>query len=323
MRKKALVRALLLAISLSGATVGTASLRTHTVRGGESVSSITKRYYGGYELTELLLQYNGKSDAVIQPGEKLQVPFCEVHRVRGGDTLSKLAQRYLGRPLAYREIAVLNGIGPDKPLQVGQRIVIPVVLSHQLKRGESLATLAKRFYGDTDLSHVLRSYNGIDDPRRLNVGQKIEVPLVSFLKEGKAPRTPKKTRSSKPATPVPAPVKSDKPTVEPASKPAAPVTPRYESKIALARKAYSLGEYGRARELLEALQPDVLRDGNNIERAELLRMIAFVYVAFDLPVQACAAHRSLSRLSPKTRLDPEFVSPKIRRILSECLESGG
>ena len=111
--------------------------------------------------------------------------------------------------------------------------------------------------------------------------------------------------------------------VEPASKPAAPERPRYESKIALARKAYSLGEYERARELLEALRPDVLRNGNDVERVGLLRLIAFVYVAFDLPVQACAAHRTLSRLSPEKRLDPDFVSPKIRRMLSECMERGG
>ena len=332
MRRMLLVRVLMLAISLSAGTLGVASLRTHTVRGGESVSSIAKRYYGNYELTKLLLQYNGKPDSVIQPGEKLKIPFCEVHRVRGGDTLSKLAQRYLDRPLAYREIAALNGLRPDKPLQVGQRIVIPVVLPHRLKRGESLATLAKRYYGGTDLLHVLQSYNGIDDPRRLSVGQKIEVPLVSFLEGGKTPEKPAKPQSSKsatskPATPKPAtveppPVKQEQRTVEPAPKPTTPETPRYQSKIALAKKAYSLGEYERARELLEALQPDVLEDGNDVERAELLRLVAFVYVAFDLPVQACAAHRSLSRVSAKTRLDPDFVSPKIRQVLSECMERG-
>ncbi len=120
----------------------------------------------------------------------------------------------------------------------------------------------------------------------------------------------------------PASVKREKRIVEPAPKPAAPETPRYQSKIALARKAYSLGEYGRARELLEGLQPDVLRDGSDVERAELLRLTAFVYVAYDLPVQACAAHRSLTRLSSKTRLDPDFVSPKIRQMLSECMENG-
>ncbi len=309
MRTRVLGRILVLAISLSAATVGTASPRIHKVRRGESASSIAQRYYGNYKLTELLLKYNGKSDTVIQPGEKLKVPFCEVHRVRGGDTLSRLAQRYLDRPLAYREIAALNNLNPNTPLQVGQRIVIPVILSHALERGESLATLAKLFYDDTDMAHVLQSYNGIDDPHRLSVGQKIEVPLVSFVNRGEAQ-----------ASPEPASVEREKRTVEPAPKPAAPEPPRFQSKIALARTAYSLGEYGRARELLEALQPDVLRNGSAVERADLLRLIAFVYVAFDLPVQACAAHRSLSRLSPGTRLDPDFVSPKIRQVLSECMQ---
>ena len=122
MSKGVLVRMLVLALSLSGTTVGLAAPRTHTVRSGESVSSIAKRYYRNYEITDLLLQYNGKANAVIQPGEKLKIPFCQVHVVRGGDTLSRLAQRYLKKSRAYREIAALNGLGPNKSLRVGQRI---------------------------------------------------------------------------------------------------------------------------------------------------------------------------------------------------------
>ncbi len=311
MSRQLLIRILVLAISLSAPAAGAAAPRIHTVRSGESVSSIAKRYYGNFELTRLLLQYNGKLDTLIQPGDRLHVPMCRVHVVRAGDTLSGLAQRYLKRPLAYREIAALNDLGPNTPLHVGQRIVIPVILSHTLERGESLATLAKLFYDDTDMSHILQSYNRIDDPRRLSVGQKIDVPLVSFLSGAEA------------QAPVPAAVEPEQRTVEPAPAPAALETRRYQSKIALARTAYSLGEYGRARELLEALQRDVLRDGNDVERADLLRLTAFVYVAFDLPVQACAAHRSLSRVSPRTRLDPDFVSPKIRQVLSECMEMAG
>ncbi len=306
MRSLAVFRIFLLVLCLGLATASMTAPRSHTVQRGESVSSIAKRYYGSYELTELLLQFNGKPDAVIRPGEKLVIPLCPIHRVRGGDTLSRLAQRYLGKPLAYREIAALNDLDPARPLQVGQQIVIPVVFSHDLGRGESLAALAQRFYGDADMGRLLQTFNGIEDPRRLAVGQSIEIPLVSFRKGGKAPE------------PAPVPVK---PTPKP--KPVVLETPRYIDKLALARKAYKLGEFIRTRELLERLQPDVLRDGNEAERIELLRLPAFVYVAFDLPVQACAAHRSLARLTPKTRLDPDFVSPKIRRVLAECLENEG
>ena len=308
MRRLAVFRIFLLALCLGLATASMTAPRKHTVQRGESVSSIAKQYYGNYELTELLLRFNGKPDSVIRPGEELVIPLCPIHRVRGGDTLSRLAQKYLGKPLAYREIAALNGLDPARPLQVGQQIVIPVVFSHDLGRGESLAALAQRFYGDTDMGRLLQTFNGIEDPRRLAVGQSIEIPLVSFRKGGKAPE---------PAT-VPV-----KPTPKPKPKPVVLETPRYIDKLALARKAYELGEFIRTRELLERLQPDVLRDGNEAERIELLRLAAFVYVAFDLPVQACAAHRSLARLTPKTRLDPDFVSPKIRRVLAECLENEG
>ena len=46
MSKTIAVRVLALAISLSVSVAGVAAPRIHTVRGGESVSSIAKRYYG-------------------------------------------------------------------------------------------------------------------------------------------------------------------------------------------------------------------------------------------------------------------------------------
>ena len=90
-------------LMLSAPTFGTELV--HEVRAGESASSIAKQYYGGFELTDLLLHYNGKTGAVLQPGESLRVPFCDTHIVRSGDTWSQIAQRYLGQAAEYDVIA--------------------------------------------------------------------------------------------------------------------------------------------------------------------------------------------------------------------------
>ena len=50
----------------------------------------------------------------------------------------------------------------------------------------------------------------------------------------------------------------------------APKPPQYAADIAMARKAHRLGEFERARELLEPLRAAVLRDGNDLERVEML-----------------------------------------------------
>lgn len=338
MRRLDVLGSAAIAIGLIVATNAIAAERTHTVRRGESASSIAKRYYGDYEVSDLLLRFNGKSNSVIRPGEKLRIPVCEIHRIRSGDSWSGIAKRYLEKPSAYREIARLNGIAPEKPLRIGDTIVIPVILDHSLKRGETLAALSKRFYGDVDLSRVLQTFNQIDDPRDLAVGQTIQIPLVSFRSrengaETKAPSVAEAERADpKPA--AAAPRKPEKreaiPEPQPAKqatrtekKPAVAGPSRLAGEIRTASEAFANGEYDRARSLLESLRDRAADEGTDAERADLWRLLAFVYVAFDLPDEACAAHRSLVQTSSKTDLDPDLVSPKIRQTLARCPKREG
>jgi LysM repeat protein len=338
MKRLDVLRPAAIAICLMVATSAIAAERNHTVQRGESASSIAKHYYGDYEIADLLLRYNGKSNTVIRPGEKLRVPLCEIHRIRAGDSWSGIAKRYFAKPSAYREIAALNGIAPEKPLRIGDSIVIPVILSHALRRGESLVALAERFYGDDELSHLLQSFNRIDDPRNLSVGQTIKIPLVSFRSRESAgaaalPSVAKAERA-KPKPAAPSPRKPDEQEAEPApkptkqaakveTKPAATGPSRLAAEIRTASEAFSKGDYDRARELLESLRDRAADEGTDAEQADLWRLLAFVYVAFDLPDEACAAHRSLVQTSSETKLDPDLVSPKIRRALARCATRKG
>jgi len=311
------------ALSWSGTP---AAEKTHTVKAGESASAIAKRYYGSHELSSVVLQFNGKSSSVLEVGETLRVPYCPVHRVESGDSWSEIAKRHLGRASAYSTIATLNGLAVEAPLRVGARITIPVILRHGLGRGETLASLAERFYGDTSRARVLQEWNAIEDPRRLAVGTVVEIPVVSLLlREMPAPEV---TTASAPATSPPKVATASAPAkpVEPPAIPAPPPEPapvveaprRFTAEIAAGAAAFEGGDYDLARETLEGLRVRVRSEGNDADKSEFFRLLTFVYVAFDLREDTCDAWQELVALDAPPSLDPDRVSPKVFEAVSRC-----
>lgn len=293
----------------------------HVVRPGESASAIAERYYGDYEPAGLLLRFNGIDGSLIRPGQTLRIPYCELHTVRAGDTWSAIAQRYLGRAGDYEAIAALNGLDPRAPLRSGTRIVVPVILSHRLQPGETLAGVGESLYGDASRAELLRSFNRIDDPRRLSVGREIRVPLVSLLLAEPAPGPPEpkrereKTDLAAPVAPAPAPAEA-----------AAPVGPapskRLAGKLGRARRAFRDGDFAGALEALEALTDAMGREADPDLRGEFGTLLASVQVAFDRPREACRAYRAWVDPGTKTEPDPDLVSPKIRAALAQCRGAG-
>jgi LysM repeat protein len=299
-------RFIAIAVVLAGLTGALAGEKIHEVRPGESASSIAKQYYGTFDRTDLLLRYNGLAGSVIRPGEELRIPYSETHIVRAGDTWSGLAQKYLGRTSAYPTVAALNGVPPSRALQVGQRLVMPVVLELELARGESLSSLSHEFYGTIDLAPILQEFNEIADPRKLSVGQRIAIPLTMLKLRG--PGGSATAAARKP----PAPVEKPKPTVK--KPPPPPPEPLYTREIAAARKAFDEGSFEEARGLLAPLRHGIARSPVAGERRDYWELVAFVHVAFDERAAACSAYQRRG----EGALDPDLVSPKIRQILDDC-----
>jgi hypothetical protein len=277
--------------------------RTHRVASGESASSIAARYYDDYELADLLLGYNGRSGTVIRVGESLKIPVCDEHVVRSGDSGSALSQRYLGRADRWPAVAVLNGLQPEAPLRVGQRLVFPVVLDHTLRPGETLAVLAVRFYGDAKRSGVLQQFNVIDDPRRLSVGQAVKVPLVAFRATVRPAPRPEPTVEHEPVPEVPAP----------------PPARRFADALGEVASTLAHGEYDRADERLAALTGEITSEGSTEDRVELWRLVALAAVARDDVDRACRAYRELIEVQADWAPDPDLCSPKVRSALAGCL----
>jgi LysM repeat protein len=304
------MRSLAITVILLTAGAASASERIHTVAPGDSAPSLAKKYYGNRDLGDLLLRYNGKAGKMIHPGDRLTVPFCEVYEARPGDTWSAIAKRLLGRTGAGAVLAHINGHAPEEPLRVGTRIVVPVVVRHTLARGESLSSLAQRFYGDTRKAGMIREFGRIKPAQRVAVGTALEIPTIAFLKA-----EPPKMIAARPS-PTPEPVPSAPPA--PLPPPAPPVEERrFVGPLGAAERYFADGEYDRAREMLEALRDRVSNDGSPLDRRDWGRLLAFTYIALDRDEDACAVHRSSSSVGPP-ELDPDLISPRIRSALSKC-----
>jgi LysM repeat protein len=289
-----------------------AAERVHTVATGESAASLAKKYYGERSLGDLLLRYNDAPGKVVHPGQRLKIPYCEVYRARTGDTWSGLAKRNLGRTAASSTLAELNGYAAGRPLRAGARIVFPVVLRHELARGETLSSIAERFYGDPHRAAMLQAFGRIDDVKRLAVGTTLEIPIVSFVRAETA-------QAATPAVVAPPPA-------EPSTASAATAPPprtderRFEKPLAAAGRSFAEGEFDRALEILEALRESVAREGGDSDRREWGRLMAFVFVALDRDADACAAYRSGPPEAAPAPFDPDMVSPRIRGVLSNCAQ---
>lgn len=75
---------------------------------------------------------------------------------------------------------------PDHPeaakiLTTRKRVINKGYILHYIKPGESLARIAKRYYGDQSKFSIIAQYNNLTDASRIHEGQEIKVPEVEGL----------------------------------------------------------------------------------------------------------------------------------------------
>lgn len=284
MRVTALAAALgWLAVSSAGAEP------RHEVRPGETLDSLAAHYYGSAALGQMLGSYN-ELEGELEPGTPLRLPSGRDYTVRAGDSWALLAKRQLGDSSLAGTLAELNGSSLEGPLRIGRQLAIPVLVEYVVAPGDSFARIARHFYGGPARAGFLQRFNEIESAKRLRVGSRLRVPLTLPL-DAVSPRA-----------------------AESAPLPATPV----RAELREGMRAYMEGSYDTALERLESLRAEVLEGGSPEERRQLLRHLAFAYVAYDRPEDACAAYRELLGVEPRPRLDPDQVSPKIRRVLASC-----
>jgi nucleoid-associated protein YgaU len=110
------------------------------------------------------------------------------YTVESGDTLGLIAQKTLGTSRKAADLARFNGISVDTPLRVGRELRIPPQAgpsvpqaaaprkTHTVGHGETLFSIAKKYYGDGGKYRALAESNGLDPDSPLKVGREILLP---------------------------------------------------------------------------------------------------------------------------------------------------
>lgn len=177
---------------------------THTVKSGESLTSIAQKYK--LQLNYLAELNNLNRNSPVRIGQKLKIAEdtaeaeqslpaansksassssaqaaapsssgkqrnTESYSVKSGESLNSIASR---TGLSVVELAELNNLSAKAGLRVGQKIQVPKTVSdYRIKRGDTLIGLASRYGMD---SSALAELNNIQPSAQLRIGEVIKVP---------------------------------------------------------------------------------------------------------------------------------------------------
>ncbi|KAK7319235.1 hypothetical protein RJT34_03953 [Clitoria ternatea] len=146
------------------------------------------------------LPSNTTGTYTVGPNQAIKVPFpcrCQngtglsnhvpVYKIKRGDTLFNIATTVFGGLLKYPQIVTANNIADPNNITTGDNLWIPLPCScdevggtsvvhygHLVEAGTTVEGIAAT-YGTTQ--QILLSLNGISDPKSLQAGQVLDVPL--------------------------------------------------------------------------------------------------------------------------------------------------
>jgi LysM repeat protein len=254
---------------------------------------VARAYYGDNEKATILLWYNRISDPKkILPGTKIAIPTITRYPVKKGDTLGTLAHRFLGDQRRHKFLAMINQFKSTQALTIGSIIIIPFHIPHVVKKGESLTVIANRYFGDPNKFRLIKSYNFIDDPRAIDPGMEILIPIVDVeVKAGFDPSRHASTSALLPEEQL--------------------GFPWLEEGVHL----YCAGEYRAALQNLKEALKRGLKRKEDISKAYRFR--AYCHIALGEGDLGKKALKEALAIDPGLKLDPNYISPKIMGIFEE------
>jgi len=265
----------------------------HALRPGETLADVAKAYYGDRDRAMLLLQYNRIPDPKkIYPGTKIAIPSVIRYTVQKGDTLAKIAYRFLGDRRRHRVLASINHLDSPQALTVGNSLKIPFDLPHIVKKGESLAMIADRYYGDPKKFDLLASYNFLTDPRGIEPGSEIFIPIVDLEIVAKSTSVSESAKAL--------------------------LLPEEQVGFPWLERGINLYLAGEYRTAVQSLRESVKR---GLEREDDIckayRFLAYCHIALGETDLGKRAFERTLVISPNLELDPTYVSPKIMKIFGK------
>lgn len=129
------------------------------------------RALGALLLAGALLLWTPARPAAAAPGDAIN------YRVRAGDTLELIAAEYYGDRRYAVFVMVANKISHPRPLRPGERLKIPVNRDVTTAPGDTLASLAQTYLGDSKRAVFLAEFNRMERDASLPAGTHILVPF--------------------------------------------------------------------------------------------------------------------------------------------------
>ena len=275
-----------------------ASAFTHIVKPGETLAQIAERVYGDSRRETVLVGANAldvQGGTIISAGMRLEVPAPGHHTVMQGETWAELALSWLGTSdMARTELLAHDNKGvPWVPPVEGQEIEIPAVVTYISGEGETVNTIASRFWGDPNRGWELNAYNG----RQGVLVRRGEVVLVAMpgLRLTEAGRAEARAAAERDGA-------SGGLALEQQRKADAEL-PQLLSDVRYGRYAEAVARGNRLLGGAALTHPQL---------AVLHRALVEAYVALDARVAAAAACAAWKSNDPGATLDPVRTSPKIR-----------
>jgi len=282
----------LLLILLSASPVFATVLR-HKVKAGDTVQSLARFYYGDEKKALYIIKANSLDPKkTLKPGKTtLKIPFVTIHKVKKKETFKALAKNYLKDPKKAKALAMLNGMDENADLPPGYTVKIPFDLFCRVEPGDTLTSLADKFFGDETFALFIKAYNRIEDVREIQPGQKLAIPIMADRAK---------------------PVEEKKPEVK-------KIDPSlYRKDLDKAVTQHEEGEYRASietlRSILQKVGDEKILKG---DRVKVHQYMAFNYIALDEDEAAKGEFLELLKVNPKFKLPPRDTSPKIIAVFKK------
>jgi tetratricopeptide (TPR) repeat protein len=192
-------------------------------------------------------------------------------------------------------------------------------VSHTVRRGETLATIAERYYGDRSRAEVIWETNQLPPNPRLTVGSTLkipEIPGVPFVHE--RPPTPTVAAAPGPAgAPSPAPDPARPGTLEPTRPEGGEERPGLNPLLVEAKEALDKGDYAQALADVDRL---LVSNAQNEEGLDLKKAILYNLGRNQLTQKRYGeSYRTLGQLAS---LQPNYrdVSTLLRQARDPLIE---
>lgn len=291
-----------LAISLLCPMPASAQQVVHIVRSGDTLASIAQRYYGDPRRENVLVEENGlttQGGAAIVVGLRLHIPSVAYHRVQQGETWAQLATRFYGDHRRTSVLMEANSGTPGMQPDVGAEIIVPFPLRFVAGQHDTLANVARDFYGDPDALSQLRRFNFIRG-NRLQRGQIILVPLKDLVlsPEGRRIAEDQRTAAGVPSGDVRA------------------LQNRVNADLPRLIEYVRRGRFTEAVALGNRLLGAGALTGNQI--VTIQRELGTAYVALDREDLAAEAFRAAIHWQPDLSLDTSRTSPRVLRAFERA-----